>query len=165
MRMGHEHNGWLVIAEPVRCYCGDDRTLDTERWRMPMRNDPPWQPRLRLRRVCHRCRQLRWAAQQCIYEYTVGNFIANGVAMAGCVGLIVGKEGGDPCIEGNRIGGRNVARRSFARTLGVGTRCRPSGEIAQRSRHRMRPGQTVAPHDWSLEWSQLDTRHDEEETP
>ncbi|KAK0209557.1 hypothetical protein IW262DRAFT_1302267 [Armillaria fumosa] len=140
MHMGHEHNGWFSVAEPVGSYRGDDRTRDVEQWRKAGRNDPPWQPLLR-----------------CIYKCSVDWFIANGIAMAGPVGLTASKEGGDPGIEGNRISGRNVTRSSFT--------CQPSGEIARQSRHRMRPGQTVASRDWFLEWLQLDTRYDEKETP
>ncbi|PBK62498.1 hypothetical protein ARMSODRAFT_606379 [Armillaria solidipes] len=115
MRMGHEHNGWLAIAEPSGDCSGDDGTRDAEKQRDSRRNDPPWKPVLGVRRACHHCRQPRWAARQCIYECTVVWFIANGVVMAGPVGLAAGKEGDDPGVEGGGISGRNVARSSFAR--------------------------------------------------
>ncbi|KAK0479412.1 hypothetical protein EDD18DRAFT_1113838 [Armillaria luteobubalina] len=88
MRMRHEHNEWLSVAESVGSYRGDDGTRDVEQRRKAERNDPPWQPLLR-----------------CIYECTVGGFIANGVTMAGPVGLTASKEGGegDPGIEDNRV--------------------------------------------------------------
>ncbi len=71
-------------------------------------------------------------------------------------------------VEGRGISGRNVARSSFAHiiaTLGAGTKCQPSGEILQQSKHRTRPGQTEASREWSLEWAQLGARYDEEESP